>query len=136
MGLSERRAAKNFETNQLPTFKTQIDEAAGFSVPLDVKWDTIATDGYAERYEEFFPQAYFKPLVNALKAIAVDDMGREALQGALKKVIIQNTKDSGYAGGMASFVDGVLTLDHSPSSNLHQEEDRARAIQQTLEKAL
>ncbi len=136
MGLAERRAAKNFETNLLPGLKKQINEAAGFDVLLDVKWDTLAVDGYAESYDNFFPTVYFRPLIDALKAITIDDMGKEALKSSLKAVIIQNTRDSGNASAMPSFSGGTLTLDHSPSTNLGDEEARARAIRETLEKVL
>jgi hypothetical protein len=138
MGIAERRAAKDFETRRLPELKKQIDAAAGFEVPLELKWETIAQDGYANDYDMFFTNVYFKPLVQALQAIAIDDMGKEALKGALKKVIIQNTKENGNPFDMPSFADGVLTLDHSPSSNWSDMNvsGRVRAIQEKLEKHL
>jgi hypothetical protein len=136
MGLAERRAAKQFETSQFPQLKKQIDEAAHFEVPVEVKWETLATDGSSHLYEECWPKVYFKPLSEALKAICIDDMGREALKGGLKKVIIQNTQDVSYADYMVGFVDGVLTLDHKPTTNVDDVDARAKAIQTKLESAL
>jgi hypothetical protein len=138
MGIAERRAAKDFETRRLPELKQQIDAAAGFELPLEMKWETIAQDGYANDYDMFFTNVYFKPLVQALQAIAIDDMGKEALKGALKKVIVQNTKENGNPFDMPSFADGVLTLDHSPSSNFSDMNvsGRVRAIRELLEKHL
>ncbi len=138
MGIAERRAAKDFETRRLPELKQQIDAAAGFDVPLELKWETIAQDGYANDYDMFFTNVYFKPLIQALQAIAIDDMGKEALKGALKKVIVQNTKENGNPFDMPSFAAGVLTLDHSPSSNWSDMNvsGRVRAIREMLEKHL
>ncbi len=138
MGLAERRAAKDFETNNYPEFKKQIDAATGFDLPIEVKWDTIAENGYANDYGTFFPNVYFRPLVAALKEVCVDDMGKEAVKGALKKVVIQNTKNNGNPFDMVSFAGGVLTLDHSPSSNYSEMNvsGRVRAIREILEKNL
>lgn len=136
MGLAERRAAKQFETSQFPQLKKAIDEAAHFEVPVEVRWETLSADGYAHLYEEAWPKVYFKPLVEALKAICIDDMGRDALKAGLKKVVIQNTLGVYSAGSMVGFVDGVLTLDHEPATNVDDVDDRKAAIQQKLEAAL
>jgi hypothetical protein len=136
MGLAERRAAKQFETSQFPQLKKKIDEAAHFEVPVEVKWETLATEGSSHLYEECWPKVYFKPLADAFSAICIDDMGRDALKGSLKKVIIQNTQDVSYSSYMVSFVDGVLTLDHLPTTNVDDVDDRKKAIQTKLESAL
>jgi len=136
MGLAERRAAKQFETNRMPALTKEIQGAAGFEVPLEVHWDAIATEGNAHLFEECWPQVYFQPLIAAFKEVACDDMGKEALKGALKKVVVQNTADISYAGRMVRFDGGVLTIDHAPTTNAHYVADRASAIREALEKAL
>lgn len=45
MGLTERRAAKQFETARLPQLVKELHAAAGFEFPVEVSWDTIATEG-------------------------------------------------------------------------------------------
>lgn len=136
MGLAERRAAKNFETNLFPGFLKQIHEAAGFAVPVEIAWDTLAADEQAHLYEESWPKVYFHPLIAALKAIAVDDMGKEALQGGLKKVVIRNQADNSSYMYWASFEGGALTLDHKPTTNIDDVEQRTDSLREALEKGL
>jgi hypothetical protein len=136
MGLAERRAAKEFETKRFPQFKKEIDEAAGFEVPVSVRWDTLALDDETHLYDECWPKVYFEPLIAALKDITVDDMGKEALKGALKKIEIQNVSDISYWARMASFDDGTLLLDHKPHTNVDDIGDRTKGIRALLESKL
>src|SRR3954462_2343928 len=76
MGLAERRAAKEFETKRFPQLKKDIDDAAGFEVPVTVAWDTLAKEGEAHLYDDCWPKVYFQPLVAAFKGITIDDMGK------------------------------------------------------------
>src|SRR5688500_13692457 len=118
MGLAERRAAKKFETESYPRLKKDVNDAAGYDVPMEVEWDTLAIDEQSHLYDEYWPQVYFQPLKTALKEICQDDMGKEALKGALKKIIIRNTKNTSYGASIATFDKGVLTLDHLPTTNI------------------
>src|SRR5688572_24712290 len=103
MGLAERRAAQNFKDQRYPALKQRIDEAAGFEVPMDVKWETLAINDYAHLYDECFPKVYFDTLTEAFKNIAVDAMGKEALKGGLKRVVVQNVKDCSSAPSCFDF---------------------------------
>lgn len=130
MGLAERRATKTFQDNQYPGIKQDLDAAAGKNVLLEIDWDSLAVDDYADSYAEDWYKIYFLPLIEAFKSIAFDDMGREALSSGLKKVIIRNS------GSMESiFQDGVLTLDY-PFTNADYWEDRKQTWQKLLEKGL
>ena len=133
MGLAERRAAKEFETKRFPQFKKDIDEAAGFDVPVTVAWDTLALDGESHLYDECWPKVYFVPLIAALKAITIDDMGKEALKGGLKKIEIQNRADTSNGSRIATFEGGTLVLDNNPHTNIDDVEDRTKSIQSLLE---
>src|SRR5215469_3742585 len=124
MGLAERRAVEQFKNDVYPSWKSQIDEAAGFDVPVEVAWDQLAVDEYASSYAEFFPKVYFEPLVAALKAITVDDIGKSAARDGLKKIVIKNTGDF-YSTSGFSFADGVLIIDHRPHANVDYGEERA-----------
>lgn len=135
MGLAERRAVEQFRNDDYPGWKSRIDEAAGFDVPVEVAWDQLAVDDYASSYAEFFPKVYFQPLVDALKAITVDDMGKSAARNGLKKIVIQNAGGFYSASGF-TFADGVLTIDHQPHANVDYGEERAKGLQQLLESGL
>lgn len=138
MGLAEKRAAKEFQEKRFPAFKKEVDDAVGFEVPFEVKWEQLSEDGYGASYDEFWSKVYFKPLIAALKAIAIDDMGKDALKGSLKSILIRNEGGIYYGDRMAIFEksSGRLTLDHKPSSNVDNVEERKNGIQKTLEDAL
>lgn len=136
MGLAEKRAIAAFQETNFPQFQQKIESAAGFAVPLEVKWEKLGSDGYAEKYNEFFSRVYFEPLISALSTIGADKMGKDALKSGLKKIVITN--DNGYysPGKAISFANGVLTIDHEPHSNVDNVGERTSAIQAAIEKAL
>jgi hypothetical protein len=136
MGLAERRAAKAFQDNHAPALLADITSIVGDAVEIEVRWDALATDDQAHLYDECWPQVYFTPLATALRAIVVDDMGKEALAGALKKIVITNESGIYYGDRWASFEGGVLTLDHEPCTNVGQEQDRVDGVVTLLEKNL
>jgi hypothetical protein len=135
MGLAERRAAGRFKDDEFPGWKARIDQAAGFEVPVEVDWDELSVPEYADSYAEFFPKVYFQPLVHALSAVTVDDMGKEAARRGLARIIIRNTGQFYSSSGFA-FSDGVLTVDHQPHANIEYGDERAKALQKIIEAAL
>ena len=76
---------------------------------------------------------YFQPLIEALKGITFDDMGKEALQANLKKIEIQNRSGASSGNAMVSFENGVLVLDHKPHTNVDNVKERTQSIQKLLE---
>jgi hypothetical protein len=135
MGLAERRSVERFKNDDYPGWKSRIDEAAGFEVPIEVAWEELAVPDYADMYAEYFVQVYFQPLLDAVSAIGADDMGKDALREGMSKVIIRNT-DEYFSPSGISFTDGVLTFDHKSDTNTHHVEERTKAIQAALEAAL
>jgi hypothetical protein len=131
MGLAERRAIKNFVDGRYLKLKEEIDSIAGFEVPLEVNWDSLASEGYGDIYEDAFYKVYFRPLIDSLKAIAIDDLGKEALKDGLKKIVIE---DSGST--CPTFQSGVLTLRYYAVANLDDWLSRKKDIQTELEKGL
>lgn len=135
MGLAERRAAERFKTDEFPDWKAKIDEAAGFDLPVEVAWDELAAADYADQYDTFFPKVYFRPMVDALAAITIDEMGKSALREGLGKVVVRNTEQYSSTSGF-SLEGGVLTIDHKPYSNVEYEAERAKGLQKLLESSL
>ncbi|MFF7947639.1 hypothetical protein [Streptomyces griseorubiginosus] len=135
MGLAERRSVERFKSEDYPAWKSRIDEAAGFDVPIEVAWEELAVPDYADRYADYFPQVFFQPLVDALSAVGADDMGKEALREGISKVLIRNTGKFISPAGI-SFIDGVLTFDHISDTNTHHGEDRTKKLQDVLESSL
>ena len=135
MGLAERRGIKDFQDKHFVGHKAAVDEAAGFEVPLDVDWESIAAPGYSHMYDIAFAKVYFQPLVLAFRDICRDEMGRKALAGGLTRVVIKNS-DRFYGGDSVSFEDAVLTVDHKPVTNIDDVQLRAEAIVRLLEERL
>jgi len=136
MGLREKKATKEFLDNRYESLKKQIDKEAGFDVKIDVDWDTLAVDDYAEAYDETWPKVYFQPIIKAFKEICSEDFAREALEEGLEKIVIHNHSDNYYASKWAVFKKGVLTLNHSPTTNVNQVQERAEYIKYIVEKDL
>jgi hypothetical protein len=135
MGLAERRGVERFKNDDYPGWKSRIDEAAGFEVPVEVAWEELAVADYADSYGEFFAKVYFQPLVDALRAVTIDDLGKGALREGLSKIVIRN-EGGFYSTSGISFTDGVLTFDHQPHANIDYGEERAKGLQRTLESGL
>lgn len=136
MGLAERRVIHEFETKELPALRGRVDEAAGYSVPVEVNWDKLAPEGESHLYVESWTAVYFEPLIAALKAIASDDMAREALKAGLRNVVIANTRGNYYPDNWAKFEGGTLTLDHEPITNAGDVQPRTARLITVLESGL
>ena len=136
MGLQERRAVKAFQDDSYQKLTGEINTLAGFPIEFEVNWDTIALDDYSHMYEECFPKVYFTPLINAVKEITTDDMGKEALKESLKKVIIKNEAGNVYGSNAYAFSGGVLTIDHQPFSNVDNITERSEELSKLLMKNL
>ncbi|SIS47461.1 hypothetical protein SAMN05421766_102133 [Zobellia uliginosa] len=136
MGLKENRFTKTFQEEQFPELKAQLIAAAGFDVALNIEWETLFEDRFLHLYKDSYPKIYFIPLIEAFKAITADDMGKEALAEGLKEVRITNTQDHHNPKNAYSFVDGILTVDHSPILNADQVENRTEVLTDLLEKNL
>ncbi|MDR3055414.1 MAG: hypothetical protein LBU53_08440 [Zoogloeaceae bacterium] len=139
--LAERRAITAYESGAYAVHLKDIRAAAGFAVPVEVKWDTIAGSGQSDAYghDDYWTNIYFVPLKKALVSIAIDAMGKKALKEHLKKIVIHYNEatapSSDYAKGV-SFKGGVLTLNFRPFANGSDIDPRAQAIQKVLEDAL
>jgi len=132
MGLQEKRAIAGFRENQFVNLVNELNTVAGYEPEIEVSWDTLGVEGYGDLYNEGFTKVYFEPLINALKEIAVDALGKEALKGTVKKVIIKNEGNFGSGKSAYSFSDGVLTIDHSPITNINEVAERTKYLAQFL----
>jgi hypothetical protein len=123
-----------FQNNTYPNLKKRIDEAAGFDVPIDIDWASLAQPNDAAWYQEGWTKIYFEPVIGAFKVICADDLGKQALKELLKKVEIRNSGGFSDRRGLA-FADGVLRVDQK-LVNLDNVQDRTEGIVKLLEQAL
>lgn len=146
LNLAERRAVKTFQDERLPVWQQAINNAAGKDIPLDIRWSALCLEGESDYYltDEYWVLTIFKPLATALAQVAVDDMGKEALQGGLSSIVITYDADtapiSNFENGV-HFASGVLTINFQPWRNADDEggwafTERVRAIVKVLEQNL
>jgi hypothetical protein len=137
MGLAERRALAKFQAEQFPPLVKEVHEVVGFEVPIEVDWDSLAIDGSSHLYESCWPPVYFETVLRALRDVCRDDMGKDAIKGALKKIVFKNTNSFSNPRGI-TFDNGVITVDHKPTTNVDgpNPDDRAKHLIGLLERAL
>jgi len=123
MGLIEKRAIKNFQDTKFIELEKEINTIAGYPIEFQVEWDTLAAADYADMYVEYFTNVYFQPIIDAFKAITVDDMGKEALKEILQKIYIKNDGTVTSEVRAYSFEGGVLTVNHDPVVNAYRVDD-------------
>ena len=135
MGLAERRATKEFQEKQFIELRNEIHKVAGFAVPIEVAWDQLAVEGQVDYYKEAWPEIFFKPVIEGLRQIGRDEMGKEAIKGGLKKIEFRNSQGSYLPHSAISFVSGTLVIDHE-LSNVGDTKDRTKYIIEIVEKGL
>lgn len=108
MGLTERRMIQALQTATLPERSKEIEEICGQSVPYEVDWSTFEHDAGALN---FLDNVACHRVNMALRSIAMDDLGRQALRDGLKQIRLKNVADVGQRH--LSFEQGVLEM-HAP----------------------
>lgn len=136
MGIAEKRAVEEAKTKYFDTFQKDVNAAVGTDVAVEVDWSSLAVDGYAHVLEEGVNKIFFESTLKAIKAVGADAMGKEALQGGLKKIVIKNTDKTSSPRNAYSFDGGVLTIDHRPASNVEDISQRADELKELLESKL
>jgi len=104
MGLAEKRAMEKAK-EWLPGREAELKEICGGTLPYEVDWKTFETDAKAIEWLEFNgPQQ----VGAALRGICRDEVGKQAVREAVKKVVLRNAAEA-EAKALA-FEGGVLTL--------------------------
>lgn len=104
MGLAEKRLAKRLQDEVIPAFQAELNAIVGYEPTLEIDWDTFtAFDEYPMTRLEgsVLPQ-----LIEVAKSICRDDMGKEALKGAMQKIHLVNTDNDNDVE--LRFAEGVL----------------------------
>jgi len=89
MGLEERRKIKELQEVTIPGRVKEIEEICGKAVPYEVDWASLADDAEGLK---FFDNISCHRLNMALRAICLDDLGREAVREGLNLVKLKNVK--------------------------------------------
>jgi len=140
-GLAERRAIAAFEKDSFPALQKSVRAAAGFEVPIKVDWNSLALPGDDKYYgqDDYLVKTVFTPLENAMKNIAQDEMGKQALREKLQAISIHYTEAGSSASAYkdrVKFEAGTLDVNFRPFTNSADVDDRTKAIVDVLEAAL
>jgi hypothetical protein len=87
MSLEVKRAVKAVE-DQLPEKKSTLNEIAGCEIDVEINWDTFTTKDDVV----MIPNAFFDRFNEDLKKICSDDLGKEAVQEAIKKIVVEENE--------------------------------------------
>lgn len=139
--LAERRAIAVFEKDSFPALHKSVQTAAGFEVPIKVDWNSLALPGDDKYYgqDDYLVKTVFTPLENAMKDIARDEMGKQALREKLQAINIHYTEAGSPASAYkdrVKFEAGTLDVNFRPFTNSADVDDRTKAIVDALEAAL
>jgi len=134
MGLAEKREIKEFQDNYYEKLKKDIDTAAGFPVNIEVRWDSLAKDGYEDLLIEATRKIYFTTLKNVFLEICQDDLGREAAQESLKKIVIDGSH--GSSAGSCKFESGTLYFNHENCTNMDYTHELVKGLVQLISSKL
>jgi hypothetical protein len=105
MGLLERQMIRDLSEKTLPERENEITEICGAAARYVVDWDSLANDAEALR---FLDNLSCHRLNMALRTIAIDPLGKEALRDGLKTIKLRNVPEPGAM--KIEFHDGVLEM--------------------------
>ena len=140
MGLAEKRAIEEFKTTGFTKFTDELKTITKFDVPVEVKWDELssrieASSDKKEAFNEYFDAMFAQTLLQSFKSVCADNMGREALHGALKKIVLVSGPEASYWASGFKFEGGTLTLNMS-YANVSDVKDRVKGMTELLESKL
>ena len=136
MGLAEKRIVKAYQEGAYQELVKEINALAGYDLEFEVDWDSLSDNTYSNIWDKTFTQIYFTPIINAFKGIVEDDMGKEALQDALAKIVIKDQEGAYSPSSAYSFENKTLTINHSSFTNADNVEDRSKYLTGFLESKL
>lgn len=105
MGLQERQMIRTLTETTLPEREKEIVEICGSSAKYDVAWDTLSSDAAGLN---FLDNVSCHRLNMALRTIAMDPLGKDALRDELKGVKLVNVATP--ADKKIEFKGGVLEM--------------------------
>ena len=105
MGLNEKRWAQERKKNDEAAFVSQVKGITGTDAAVEIDWDGFSANMDDAQYITHDSYGLVN-LLNALKEVCSDDLGKDAVKGSLKKVVIKPAKS---AAAKFAFENGVIT---------------------------
>ncbi|MBE9041206.1 hypothetical protein IQ235_10490 [Oscillatoriales cyanobacterium LEGE 11467] len=101
MGLREKRIIHQLQNKTIPAYEAAWAKKAGTKIKLQVDWDSFSdcNEEILERVERFG----LKKISEAIDAVCVDNLGKEAIQDGLKAIDLKHVPDrASVAASMAN----------------------------------
>ena len=134
MGLAEKRAVQAFQAEKLGEWQQKLNSITGAELELEILWDEVVKEGYAENFGTLMAENYFIPLEKALENICADNLGKEAFNDKIKKVKIEGNYDGSI---LEVEINGdTLKLNADSRCNRHDPEEFTQSIVDSLEEVL
>jgi hypothetical protein len=96
MGLREKRLAEEIKTTKAVEVKQNIDEMCGAPIELDIDWESFTA------YDEYpltrLRDSFFRDLLETIRLITKDEMGKEAFVARVKRLSVVCTDDPQKSG--------------------------------------
>lgn len=111
MGLAERRRLAAIKDTLAPRFQKELDEAVGYTIPFELDISSFPDDAKVLDCWDWYFESYGPPLViNVLKGVCADALGRDAVKAKFDKVVFRNAARSGDDPGDKSIAIENRTL--------------------------
>ncbi len=132
MGLRERRQVQNYQTTIIPEVRAELQQlAGGAEIAVEIDWSTFENN--AEALDQLQHQALGR-VVDAVRRICIDDLGKDAIRQGLKVVAVTNVPTVAEKG--ISFADGRLEVRGAYGTGDSAGMPQDSEIQRLLEDAL
>jgi hypothetical protein len=130
MGLEEKRLLHEKRGTLFPQRQATIDELAGKKIPVEVDWEGFATNALAIGRIDWVLDG----LVDVMRSICMDDVGKQAAQEGLHKIVVKNVPNAEER--KYTFENGVLEVRVHGTAEWTQEICNSDEIRGVLEKGL
>jgi len=140
MGLAEKRAVEDFKKNEYEVFLKSIKDITQADISVDTEWDKLSPnlEGYGDAKAtlvDYFQNMFAETILQSFKSICADDMGKQALQGAVKKIVLTCSPNASTHKAGFKFEDAILSLDLR-YANTDQVKDRVESMIKLIESKL
>ncbi len=105
MGLQEDREIKSAQEKWLPSRQKELKELCGGEIPYEIDWKSFDGDVKGLQWLENNGPAI---VARGFRIVCKDDLGKEAVRKAVKKVVLKNVADP--KDKKMAFEKGILTL--------------------------
>lgn len=137
MGLAEKKAVHDFQTNEWPKMAERIKAAAGYDLEVVPLWEHLVPhEKNAPRYAYFFEQIFVIPIENCFKEFAKDNFTKEAVSKGIKKITLSNTKNIYSETQWLTMNPPEINLEWDIWTNVDRVQGRTESLKKAIEKAL